>query len=255
MARTFLVVLSYIGKRYHGFQIQANADTVQARFQDALWPVLGGRTDIKGCSRTDAGVNASCFCVSFSTERDITPDGLCMALNNSLPYDIRVQGAREVPESFHARYSAISKRYVYRIIGTKYISAADSGRAFHYPFPFDAAVMAEAGKKFLGTHDFTAYCGSKGIKDDMTRTVKDFRLIRNGGETDLVFEADGFLYNMVRIMTGTLLSVGSGKLESAIIDETLRTGRRVPLMFTAPACGLWLDGVIYDFGDANDLKR
>ena len=250
-----LTVISYLGTAYHGSQIQKNANTIQNEFQKALYSVLGYETPIKACSRTDTGVHASCFCISFTVDPPIDPDGLCYALNNELPGDIRVEGSRVVDDDFHARYSAVGKRYVYRVFNGRFVSAQDNGRVYHFPYSVDDNKMTAAAETIVGTHDFSAFCGKKGIQEDMVRTVKRAEIVRDGKYLNLIFEADGFLYNMVRIMTGTLLNIGTGKLPVSHIEDALRTGERDRLMFTAPAEGLWLDGVIYGFGDANSFKR
>ena len=250
-----LTVISYLGTAYHGSQIQKNANTVQNEFQKALYGVLGYETPIKACSRTDTGVHASCFCINFNVDPPIDAEGICFALNNDLPPDIRVEGSMVVEDDFHSRYSALAKRYVYRVFNGRFPSAADVGRVYHFPYEVDTERMAEAAKALLGSHDFTAFCGKKGIKEDMVRNVTRAEIIRDGKYLNLVFEADGFLYNMVRIMTGTLLNIGTGKLPVSHIEKAIESGERDRLMFTAPAEGLWLDGVIYGFGDANKIKR
>jgi tRNA pseudouridine(38-40) synthase len=156
--RNLLLVIRYDGARYHGWQVQQNAVTVQQVFQDALERILGERPDVKGCSRTDAFVHALEFCVSFRTERGIPCGRLVGALNHFLPEDIAVLSCREVPVEFHARYSCTGKEYQYLIWNRKERDPFLRGRALHYWYPLDLGRLNRAAAFFLGAHDFTSFC-------------------------------------------------------------------------------------------------
>ena len=153
-----LCTIAYRGTAYHGFQVQKNGLTVCEVFQDALEAVLGTRPDVKGCSRTDAGVHAAAFCLNFHAETRIPLEKLPLALNSRLPADVRVLEARQVPEEFHARYSAHAKTYCYRIRNSAIDSPFSQEYYYRVPGELDTAAMGRAAKQFVGTHDFTALC-------------------------------------------------------------------------------------------------
>lgn len=159
-----LIRLSYVGTAYHGFQIQANADTVQVRLQTALRTALGFLPDIKGCSRTDSGVHARAFYVSFCTPQPLDARRFLRSVNALLPDDIRVHAIEQVPETFHARYSAAGKVYEYLIYNSPVMDPFLNGRAVLFPGPFDCEAVNRALAPLLGRHDFSAFCGEKGKK-------------------------------------------------------------------------------------------
>lgn len=244
--RNYLLKISYVGTRYHGWQIQENALTVQEVFQKALTAVTGLSEDIKACSRTDTGVHAREFCVSLKTESAVPPERLLAALNHYLPEDIAVKGCREVPLDFHARYSCKGKEYTYEIWNHPVREPFLTGRALHYWYPLDEALLDRAAKHYLGTHDFSSFCTLDcREKGDLRRTVQEAKVERRGNLVVFTVAADGFLYNMVRIMTGTLLRVQQGKLRPEDIPDILAARDRKAAGPTAPACGLYLNRVFY----------
>lgn len=242
-----LLILSYDGVHYHGWQIQENALTVQEVFQEALRKATGGGEDIKACSRTDTGVHAREFAVSLKTESRIPPERLPQALNRWLPPDIAVKSCREVPEGFHARYSCLGKEYCYEIWNHPVRDPFLWGRALHYWYPIDESLLNEAAAHYVGSHDFSSFCtlDSREI-GDFTRTVAAARVERRGDKVVFTVSADGFLYNMVRIMAGTLLRVQQGKLSPKDIPAIIGAKDRRAAGPTAPACGLYLNRVFYD---------
>lgn len=245
--RNVLMSLRYDGTNYHGWQVQKNAVTVQEVFQGALARLLGEDVDIKGCSRTDAGVHANMYCVSAKIDSKIPCDRLKMALNRFLPRDIAVTGAVEVPLDFHARYSCSGKEYVYKIWNEPVRNPFWHGRAFHYWYHLDIEKLDSAAKNFIGTHDFTSFCTlDKRNPENMVRTVKAFSVERNGGLVEMRVTADGFLYNMVRIMVGTLLRVAMGRIEPQEIPDIISAKDRAKAGPTAVAHGLYLNKVFYD---------
>lgn len=245
--RNLLVTIRYDGKGYHGWQVQDNADTVQARFQEALFRVIGSRPDIKGCSRTDAGVHANMYCVSFHTEHNIPADRLPFAMNRFLPESIAVTCAEEVQPDFHARYSCTGKEYIYKILNSPFRDPFLSGYALHYWQRLDEKIMNEAAGHFLGTHDFTSFCtvDPHRKKGDFHRTIKNISVTRQGDMVILTVEADGFLYNMVRIITGTLLYTAQGKIAPYEIPTIIDALDRSQAGPTAPPEGLYLNRVFY----------
>lgn len=247
MERNLLLTLQYDGSGYHGWQVQENARSVQGVFQQALFSVLGVRPDIKACSRTDTGVHAREFCLSMKLSHGIPTERLVGALNHFLPPDIVVTGCRPVPPDFHARYSCRGKRYVYEIWNHPVRNPFLYGRALHYYHPIDAELLNRAAQHYLGRHDFTAFCTlDKREAGDFCRTVTESHVERDGDMVRFTVAADGFLYNMVRIMTGTLLGVQQGRFAPEDIPAILQSRDRSCAGVTAPACGLYLQKVFYD---------
>lgn len=244
--RNLLLTIRFLGTAYHGWQIQQNAVTVQEKLQAALKTVLGSQPDIKGCSRTDTGVHAACFCVSLKTESRIPCDRLPAALNVNLPKDIAALACREVPEDFHARYNAKGKRYIYKILNTPLRDPFYEGLALHYPHPVDETLLNDACRGFIGTHDFSSFCSSGSSVSDTVRTVSEASVSRQGDVVLFSVSADGFLYNMVRIMVGTLLAVSEGKISAQDIPCIIAARDRSRAGITAPPHGLYLDEVFYD---------
>ena len=160
--RHLLLTLRYRGTNYHGFQVQQNALSVAQVVQDAVEAVFGARLDVKGCSRTDAGVHANRFALALRTESGIPCDAVVRAMNVRLPEDIAVTGCREVPEEFHPRYSCTGKRYLYKIYNSPVRDPFLSGLALHWKYPLDENAMDAAARQFIGTHDFAAFCSAGG---------------------------------------------------------------------------------------------
>ncbi len=225
--------------------MQAGLPTVQQAFQDALEAVLKERPDVKCCSRTDSGVHANRFCISFSADAQIRPDRLPIALNTKLPPDIRALAAQLVPPGFHARYDCLQKRYIYKVWNARIMDPFLVGRAHQFVQPIDVPALERIAQAFVGAHDFAAMSSAKRDAADTVRTVSEFKITREGALVTFSVTADGFLYNMVRIMVGTLLNAARGKLSRAEIERLLAAGTRTNLCATAPAEGLYLDAVFY----------
>lgn len=202
--KNLLFTIRFDGTAYHGWQVQDNARTVQQTFQDAVEKICGSRDNVVGCSRTDAGVHANMYCCNMRTESSISCDKWLSALNAVLPQDIGVFGCVEVPFDFHARYDCVSKEYVYKIWNSAHRNPFYEKYYLNYKYPLDEKFLNAQAKDFVGIHDFSAFCSAGSSTKDNVRTVKDVRVERHGDELLFFFEADGFLYNMVRIMTGTL---------------------------------------------------
>ena len=244
--RNILITISYSGKHYHGWQIQQNGITVQEVFQNALSSVVSDYSDLKGCSRTDSGVHANMYCISVRISHPIPVERLMHALNRWLPDDVVCLSCREVDDSFHARYSCRSKEYIYKIWNGQARNPFLNGYALYYRYPLDTEILNAAAQAYVGTHDFTSFCTlDKREKGDFTRTVKKFSVERDGDLVTMTVEADGFLYNMVRIMVGTLLEIAQGKLLPDSIPDIIEKQDRFAAGFTAQACGLYLNKVNY----------
>ena len=244
--RNLLLTIRYVGTNYHGFQIQKNAFTVQESFQNTLSKIIFHSVDIKGCSRTDSGVHANMYCLNFKTSSNIPCERLTMALNRNLPSDIAVLDCREVSSDFHARYSCLGKEYVYKIWNHKIRNPFLNNYVFHYWYPIDVPLLNNAAQHFIGTHDFTSFCtlDSRNQKN-MVRTVKNFEIIKEDSLVIFKVEADGFLYNMVRIMAGTLLHIAQGKILPEKIKEIIMEKNRKKAGPTAVAKGLYLNKIFY----------
>ncbi|MDR3313284.1 MAG: tRNA pseudouridine(38-40) synthase TruA [Oscillospiraceae bacterium] len=243
--RNLLLTLRFDGSGFHGWQVQPNGCTVQQVLGDALERVLGRREAIHGCSRTDAGVHARMFCCNFRTEHAIPAARLPAALNFYLCGQVAVLDCTEVAADFHARYSCTGKTYCYLIRNARARDPFLLHRALLKPFPLEAALLEREGQAFVGTHDFAAFCAAGSSVKSTVRTVRRVEACRDGEELRLFFEADGFLYNMVRIMAGTLLEIARGRLEPGCIPAILASGDRANAGFTAPAAGLYLWKVEY----------
>ena len=243
--RCLLLSLRFDGSAFHGSAIQKNAPTVQGALQQALARVLRQAPEIKCASRTDAGVHARQFCVSFHTDSAIPCGRLIEALNAALPPAVAVYACREVPEGFHARYDCRGKRYIYRIHNSRVRDPFLLSTAFRVPYRLDWEAMDRAAALFTGEHDFSAFCSAGGSVQDHRRTLFSSRVWKEGELILFEVAGDGFLYNMVRIMAGTLIEVGAGKREPESILQALQAGERGLSGFTAPAHGLCLEEVYY----------
>lgn len=244
--RNILLTISYDGSHFHGWQIQKNAVAVQQVFQEALYKIISLVPDIKGCSRTDSGVHANMYCISMKTQHPIPVERLKAALNRYLPKSIAVIDCKEVPLEFHARYSCKSKQYIYKIWNGEVRNPFLEGYALHYRYFLDEEMLNNAAQAYVGSHDFTSFCTiDKREKGDLTRNVKMFSVTREDKLVTMTVEADGFLYNMVRIMVGTLLKIQQGKIGQDEIPEIIKKENRKFAGPTAPACGLYLNKVNY----------
>ena len=246
MAR-ILLTLRYDGTAYHGWQVQPNGVTVQQVLQDAVEAVTGVRSGVTGCSRTDAGVHADMFCCAVDTDTPLRGDKLCSALNFHLPRDVSVYEAREVAADFHPRYHAKGKRYVYRIWNGPQRHPMYEKYALWLKKPLDAKFLNEIVKSYVGTHDFAAFCGAgSDLQGTTERTISSCTVTREGEMVLFTVEGDGFLYNMVRIMVGTLLEIAAGRLPDDSIPAIIEGRDRRLAGPTAPAQGLCLERVFYE---------
>lgn len=247
---TIKLTLQYDGTNFAGFQRQPNGVTVQERLEEALRSLLGDPDfKIGGASgRTDAGVHARGQVVHIQTDSSIPIDRWPYALNQRLPDEIVAVGAEVVPDGFHARYWAQRKRYVYSFYHAPFPSPLARLYAYHWGRELDLGQMRSAAELLTGTHDFAAFRSSGGAAKTSTRTVYQIDLTQDGPLIQMGIEADGFLYNMVRIIAGTLLEVGAGRRPLADVATALRTGERTKAGKTLPPHGLCLERVWYGDG-------
>ncbi|MDO4459523.1 MAG: tRNA pseudouridine(38-40) synthase TruA [Clostridia bacterium] len=256
MERNVLIKLSYDGSKFHGWQIQENAYTVQQCFQEAIADILGSCPDIKACSRTDSGVHARVFCISMHIDNPITNERLQSALNHFLPSYAVCLSVETVADDFHARYSCLGKEYEYVILNSPVRDPFLDGKTLHYWYPIDDEKLNRAASYYLGTHDFTSFCTQDARKmEDMRRTIYRSDVRREGDKVIFTVAGDGFLYNMVRIMVGTLLRVQQNKFEPEDIPKILEAKNRKVAGPTAPADGLYLNRVFYEEDEIQSLIK
>ena len=249
-----LLKIKYDGTNYAGYQVQENAPTIQAELNSALFDLFGCECDVTGCSRTDSGVHAKCFCATVQykgksyIETGIPCEKIPLALNFRLPDDISVFYAEWVDDSFHARYSVAFKTYEYRIYNANLRDPFHKNRAYHFPKVItDKGIedMKTAARFFCGLHDFSAFASSGSSVNSTERTVFNCDVHKNNEEIIIRISADGFLYNMVRIICGTLLEVGKGTITPNEIVNIIASKNRRKAGPTLPACGLYLVEVKY----------
>lgn len=239
--------LRFDGTNYSGWHVQKNARTVQETLQDGIEKLFGKRYSVSGCSRTDSGVHANEYYAHLGDDFSF-PDvkRLHIALNAVLPDDIAVIEATERPDGFHARYSSKGKEYVYLLRCSKVRDPFENGKELFYPRRFDFERAKEACEMYVGTHDFSSFMASHSKIEDAVRTVYDCTLEPLGDERyRFRVSADGFLYNMVRIMVGTMLYHSAGSLKMSV-DKIIESRDRNNAGFTAPPHGLYLNRVFYD---------
>ncbi len=243
--RNILLKLRYDGSQFHGWQVQKNAYTVQEALQDALEKVFSERPDVKGCSRTDSGVHANVYFVAFKTEKNIPCEKILTALNTYLPKSVCVFECEDTTDDFHPRYSCKAKEYVYKIYNAKIRNPFYENRAMFYPYKLDEKYLDEQAQAFVGKHDFKGFCSKRTDVEDTVRTVYYANVKREGDFVIFTVCADGFLYNMVRIMVGTLLFIAQGKIEKDELPKIIEKKDRTLAGKTASPYGLYLNKVEY----------
>ena len=249
-----LLTISYIGTNYCGYQVQPNGVSVQQKLNEAAKKLFGYDCDIVGCSRTDSGVHANCFCATVTKKgesflpTEIPVAKIPLAMSFWLPEDIAVSSAIAVDDGFHPRYDVKSKEYIYKILNSSVRDPFLCGRAWHCPKPIDDGAlenMQAAAKHFVGKHDFSAFMAADCSVKDTVREVYEAEVVRDGNLITFRVSANGFLYNMVRIFTGTLVDVAYGKIKQDDIPKILASCERKNAGGTAPPQGLYLNKVVY----------
>lgn len=248
------IKVRYLGTNYCGYQVQPNAPSIQQKLNEAARTLFGYDCDIVGCSRTDSGVHANEFCATVAqkgTEDLITslpPERVPLAFSAHLPSDISVFEAKWVASDFHPRYDVIEKEYIYRIYNDPVRDPFWEGRAYHLPRVLDDVAlqkMNRAAAYLVGKQDFAAYMAQGSTVATTERTIKSAVVEKEGNLIVFRVSADGFLYNMVRILTGTLIDVGLGKIDPDEIPTITASRDRSRAGMTVPACGLYLNRVLY----------
>ncbi|WP_312117415.1 tRNA pseudouridine(38-40) synthase TruA [Brevibacillus reuszeri] len=243
--RRLRCVVGYDGTDYSGFQVQPDQTTIQGEIEAALFRITGEEIQIHGSGRTDAGVHARGQVIHFDMNSHIPMDKWRFVLNNQLPDAIVIRSVEEVPESFHARFDVQIKEYRYCIDNSLVADVFRHRYADHIRFPLDVEAMQQAARHLVGEHDFTSFCSAKTFVEDKVRTVYGLTVERRGEEVWVTCRGNGFLYNMVRIIVGTLVEVGQGKRTADELAAILAACDREKAGKTAPAKGLTMWEVVY----------
>ncbi len=243
--RRIKLTIEYDGTNYAGWQIQPNGNTIQAELESALKKVTGETIRIHGAGRTDAGVHAAAQTAHFDTAGLVPDTGFAPALNTFLPEDIRVTVSECVPKDFHARFSAKGKVYAYCIFNRKVAPAILRKTAYSVKAPLNIEAMQKAAEYFLGEHDFSAFCAAGSTVEDKTRTIERLTVDADLPLVTITVAGNGFLYNMVRIIAGTLVDAGLGRIKPESVMDVLSSQDRLQASATLPACGLILKEVKY----------
>lgn len=242
---TVKVKVTFDGTDFCGSQVQPDRRTVFGEFQKALCTVVSDADNIKGCSRTDSGVHAKCFWFSFTTQKQLNVGKLPLSLNANLPMDIRVLEAQQTDDDFHARYSAKGKEYTYYIKNSHIDDPFTSRYYYRYPQKLDVAAMQQAAQYYVGTHDFRSFMARWSKIVDCHRTVYCAQVTQQDDMIIFKVCADGYLYNMVRIMVGTLIWAGTGKIKPEQVADIIEKRHRSAAGVTVPPQGLFLTDVFY----------
>lgn len=239
--QNYKLTLCYDGSRYKGWQKQGNTDnTIQAKMEKLLSRLLDCPVELAASGRTDAGVHARKQVCSFKADTSMKTEIMLTELRKYAPDDIGVLSLEEAPPRFHARLSCREKTYVYRVWNSSEPNVFERKYMYAYPLPLDTNAMRRAADALIGEHDFSAFCSNKHMKKSAVRVLKRIDLARDGEELRFILTGNGFLYNMVRIIVGTLLEVGSGQRPADSVSEALHSKNRELAGFTAPPQGLFL---------------
>ena len=245
----YFAKVRYLGTNFHGFQVQPSERTVQGVLCEALEAAFGMPCKVTGCSRTDAGVHANEFCLTVENEGGtIPPEKLPVAVSRFLPEDLSLFYAERCDDSFHPRYDVKSKEYLYRIMNTRIYDPFHYGRVWFFPRKIDDKALSrmnEAAEYFLGKNDFSAFMSEGSDTEDTVREIYSLSVCREGDFIDVRIRADGFLYNMVRIIVGTLIDVAFARYEPSDIKDIIASRDRSRAGRTAPPEGLYLNRVFY----------
>ena len=239
------IVVAYDGTNYSGWQIQPNGVTIQGVLNETLSRLLGEEIEVMGASRTDAGVHALGNVAVFDTHARMPAEKISFALNQFLPEDIRIQLSEEVEPDFHPRYCDSEKTYEYRILNRTFPVPTERLYSYFYHYHLDVEKMREATSYLIGQHDFASFCGSGAQVKSTIRTITSMSVDRDGDIITIRISGTGFLYNMVRIIAGTLYFVAIGKIDINDIKDIILSKNRNKAGITAPPQGLFLSKVNY----------
>lgn len=245
MTRNIKLIIEYDGTNYHGWQIQNNAVTIQEIIEKAIQRVTNMECTLVSSGRTDTGVHAYGMVANFKTAANIPDDKFMYAINSELPDDIVIKDSKAVGMDFHSRYSAVGKKYMYKVYNSNVPSALERNRVYYIKYKLDIDLMNKGKDFLLGTHNFEAFSAKGSSVKSFERTIKEIIIDEEGPYINFYYKANGFLYNMVRILTGTLIKVGLGKIDVNDIKDIIKSQDRNLAGPTVPPCGLYLMEVYY----------
>jgi tRNA pseudouridine38-40 synthase len=243
--RNIKLIIEYDGTNYAGWQRQPHDITIQGEIERAIGEITGEETQITGSSRTDAGVHAKGYVANFYTNSKIVIEKFTGAINSKLPLDIVILHSLDVAEEFHSRYNSIGKRYSYAILNRHESVAVGRNYLYHHKWILDTKAMKEAAEYFIGTHDFSAFKNLGSSAKTSVRTITELHITKDGDLIKIYIAADGFLYNMVRIIVGSLIRVGEGKIKPNEIKDIIESKQRSKAGKSVPPGGLCLEEVFY----------
>lgn len=244
--RNIKIIIEYDGKDYNGWQKQPNKLNIQGEIERAIEEITGEKVDLIASGRTDAGVHALAQVANFKIEKDFPIEKIPYALNSKLKKSIRIKEAKEVDEKFHSRYTCKRKTYKYVINNSIQGTAIYRNLQYHFPEKLDDIKMNEAVKYLIGEHDFKSFKASGTSSKSSVRTIYDAKVTREGEIVTIELTGNGFLYNMVRIIAGTLVDVGEGKIKPEDVKKILLAKDRLKAGRTLPPTGLYLVNVEYE---------
>lgn len=239
------LILQYDGTAYHGFQIQPDVTTIQSVLENCVFEITGVKTRVNGCSRTDAGVHAARYCAGFLTDSPIPGEKFSVVMNNYLPKDIRVITSSEENKDFHPRFSTKSKEYVYLVNTNSQTDVFSRNYEWQLKAKLNVELMNEATKYIIGEKDFCSFMTSGPELESTVRNVMSLSVKQEGDKIKIYIRADGFLYNMVRIITGTLVWVGEERIKPEDVKTIIEKKDRSFAGPTAPPQGLYLNEIFY----------
>lgn len=246
MKKNVKLIIEYDGSNYSGWQKQKHSITIQQKIEEAISEITKTNTEIIGCSRTDAGVHARNFVANFITESSIPAEKFKYAINSKLPKDIVIKNSSEEPFKFHARFDSKGKKYIYTILNREEPATIDRNIMYHFNKPLNIEAMKTASKYFIGSHEFDSFYKKSGSSVKSTlRTIYYCDVVKNEHVVKFTVIGEGFLYNMVRIMAGTLIDVGIGRIKPEDIKSIILAKDRERAGRSLPPEGLCLQEVIY----------
>lgn len=248
--RRIKLTVAYDGTNYHGWQYQPESPTIEGELNKHLSELFKEEITVIGASRTDSGVHALCNIAVFDTNARIPAERVAYALNQRLPEDIRIRKSEEVAADFHPRKQATRKTYEYKILNEEFLNPVERLYAHFTYVPLDEKKMQEAARYLIGEHDFQSFCAAGSTAETTIRTIDDITVERNGSMISIKVTGNGFLYNMVRIIAGTLMEVGKGRFAPQQVKVILEAKDRTKAGPTAPAKGLML----YSYQFENEMK-
>ncbi len=243
--RNIQLIIEYDGSNYCGWQKQNNGVSIQQKIEEAILYITSEKINLIGAGRTDAGVHAYAQNANFYTDSKISIGKFSFAINSALPEDISVIKAIDRDEDFHSRYNAKEKTYIYKIYNRRIPSPFYAKYAYHCPVDIDIVRMEKASRHIIGKHDFTSFMAAGGQVKSFIRNVYDIDIKKEDDIISISVRGNGFLYNMVRIISGTLLYAGIGKIDPSDIEKIIENKDRTQAGITLPACGLYLKEIVY----------